>query len=136
MRVRHFAFERGYRCSDCAATRLRSLAASAIVTPGFSRADRIHEVRVALRLFRIEPRGRPRVDGVAVRQRAEGAADVLEAGREDADDGPALRVEAEGASDDGGIGVEAAAPETIAQDDDAVIGPRVILVKQRGPRRV
>ncbi len=63
------------------------------------------------------------------------AADVLEAGREDADDGPALRVEAEGASDDGGIGVEAAAPETIAQDDDAVIGPHVILVKERGPRR-
>jgi hypothetical protein len=58
---------------------------------------------------------------------------MLDAGREDADDGPALRVEAERASDDGGIGVEAAAPETIAQDDDAVIGPHVILVKEAAP---
>jgi hypothetical protein len=47
-RVRHFEFERGYRCSDCAATRLRSFDASASVTPGFSRP--IAFMKCALRI--------------------------------------------------------------------------------------
>src|SRR3954466_10325526 len=63
----------------------------------------------------------PQVHGLAMRRGVEIAADMLHAGRHDADNRESLAREQQGLADDAWVGLEMGAPETVTENDDVVV---------------
>ena len=103
----------------------------------FQSPDRIDKVGAALIRIAVKREGHPRFHGVTVGQRAIGVARVLRAGGHDSDYGIGRAIQQDDFAENRGVGGEAAAPQTVAQNDACAVPHAFVRSRElASPRRL